>query len=170
MIPDYHLSAINVCWLRRSPRSGTWSWRLLVKTSTNRNVDNQNVDKPKRRQTETSTNRNVDKPKRRQTETSTNQNVDKPKRRQTKTSTDQNVDRPKRRQTETSTNRNVDKPKRRQTKTSTLGNFCIILKIHCIWYIINTLALTKPLNKRHGEKLHFTAGPQLDHWTYGVDE
>ena len=27
--------------------------RLLVKTSTNRNVDNQNVDKPKRRQTET---------------------------------------------------------------------------------------------------------------------
>ena len=43
--------------------------RLLVKTSTNRNVDNQNVDKPKRRQTKTSTNRNVDKPKRRQTKT-----------------------------------------------------------------------------------------------------
>ena len=61
---------------------------LLVKTSTNRNVDNQNVDKPKRRQTQirqnqTSTNRIVDRP----TRTSTNQNVDKPKRRQTKTST-----------------------------------------------------------------------------------
>ena len=65
---------------------------LLVKMSTNRNVDNQNVDKPKRRQTKTSTNRNVDKPKRRQTETSTNRNVDKPKRRQTKTSTNRNVD------------------------------------------------------------------------------
>ena len=49
---------------------------LLVKTSTNRNVDNQNVDKPKRRQTKTSTDQNVDRPKRRQTETSTNQNVD----------------------------------------------------------------------------------------------
>ena len=70
----------------------------LVKTSTNRKVDNQNVDKPKRRQTETSTNRNVDKPKRRQTKTSTDQNVDKPQRRQTKTSTDRNVDKPKRRQ------------------------------------------------------------------------
>ena len=69
--------------------------RLLVKTSTNRNVDNQNVDKPKRRQTETSTNQNVDKPKRRQTKTSTDRNVDKPKRRQTKTSTNQNVDTPK---------------------------------------------------------------------------
>ena len=48
---------------------------------TNRNVDNQNVDKPKRRQTETSTDQNVDRPK-----------VDKPNRRQTKTSTDRNVD------------------------------------------------------------------------------
>ena len=44
--------------------------RLLVKTSTNRNVDNQNVDKPKRQQTKTSTDRNVDKPKRRHSETS----------------------------------------------------------------------------------------------------
>ena len=122
-------------------------------------VTSQNVDKPKRRQ-----------PKRRQTETSTNRNVDKPKRRQTETSTNQNVDKPKRRQTKTSTDRNVDKPKRRQTKTSTLGNLCIIIKIHCIWYIINTFVLTKPLNKRHGEKPHSTAGPQLDHWTYGVDE
>ena len=65
--------------------------RLLVKTSTNRNVDNQNVDKPKRRQTKTSTDQNVDKPKRRQTKTSTNRNVD---------------------------NRNADKPKRRHSKTS----------------------------------------------------
>ena len=70
----------------------------LVKTSTNRNVDNQNVDKPKRRQTETSTDQDVDKSKRRQTETSTNRNVDKPRRRQTKTSTNQNV-----------TDRNVNK-------------------------------------------------------------
>ena len=76
--------------------------RLLVKTSTNQNVDNQNVDKPKRRQTESSTNQNVDKPKRRQTETSTIRNVDKPKRRQTKTSTHQNVDKPKRRHSKTS--------------------------------------------------------------------
>ena len=53
---------------------------LLVKTSTNRNIDNQNVDNPKHRQTETSTNQNVDKP-----------NVDNPKRRQTKTSTPQNI-------------------------------------------------------------------------------
>ena len=90
--------------------------RLLVKTQTNRNVDNQNVDKPKRRQTETSTNQNVDKPKRRQSETSTNQNV------QTETSTNQNVYRPKRRQTETSTNQNVDKPKRPHTETSTSQN------------------------------------------------
>ena len=56
-------------------------------------VTSQNVDKPKRRQTETSTNRNVDKRKRRQTETSTNQKVDKPKRRQTKTSTDHGLSR-----------------------------------------------------------------------------
>ena len=89
--------------------------RLLVKTSTDRNVDNQNVDRPKRRQAETSTNQNVDKPKRRQAETSTNQNVDKPKRRQTKTSTSRNVDNSKRRQTKTSTSRNVDKPKRRHS-------------------------------------------------------
>ena len=82
--------------------------RLLVKTSTRRNVDNQNVDRPKRPQTETSTSRNVNKSKRRQTETSTRRNVDKPIRRQTETST-----KPKRRQTKTSTSRNVDKPKRR---------------------------------------------------------
>ena len=50
-----------------------------------------------------SINRNVDKPKRRQTKTSTTPNVDKSKRRQTKTLTDQNLDKPKRRQTETST-------------------------------------------------------------------
>ena len=81
---------------------------LLVKTSTHQNVDNQNVDRPKRRQTETSTSRNVDKPKRSQTKTSTSRNVDKPKRRQAETSTNQNVDKPKRRQVETSTNRNVD--------------------------------------------------------------
>ena len=66
------------------------------------------------------TGQNVDKPKRRQTKTSTDRNVDKPKRRQIETSTDQNVDRPKRRQIKTSTNRNVDNPKRRQTKTSTV--------------------------------------------------
>ena len=90
-----------------------WFRRLLVKTSTNPNVDNQNLYKPKRLQTKTSTKQNVDNPKRRQTETSTNQNVDKPKRRQNETSTSQNVDRPKRRQTETST-----KPKRRHIKTS----------------------------------------------------
>ena len=77
-------------------------------------VTSQNIDKPKRWQTETSTNQ-----KRRQTETSTTQNVDKPKRRQTETSTDRNVDNPKRRQTETSTDRNVDKPKRRHSKTTT---------------------------------------------------
>ena len=46
---------------------------------TNRNVDNQNVDKPKRRQTETSTDQNVDRPKSRQTEPLTNQNIDRPK-------------------------------------------------------------------------------------------
>ena len=86
---------------------------LLVKTSTNRNVDHRNVDKPKRRHTKTSTNRNVDKPKRRQTETSTNRNVDRPKRRQTETSTNRNVDKPKRRQTITSTDQNVDRPKHR---------------------------------------------------------
>ena len=86
-------------------------------------VTSQNVDKPKRRQ-----------PKRRQTLTSTNQNVDKTKRRQTKTSTNRNVDKPKRRQAETSTNQNVDKPKRRQTETSTLLNFCLILKIYCMFY------------------------------------
>ena len=97
----------------------------MVKTSTNRNVDNQNVDKPKRRQTETSKNQNVDKPKRRQTKTSTNQNVDRPKRRQAKTSTDRNVDKPKRRQTK------VDKPKRRQTKTSTDRNIDIPLSFIC---------------------------------------
>ena len=33
---------------------------LLVQTSTIRNVDSQNVDKPKRRQTETSTNQNFE--------------------------------------------------------------------------------------------------------------
>ena len=74
-----------------------YSLRLPVKTSTNRNVNNQNVDKPKRQQT-----KNVDKPKH-----LTSRHVDKPKRWQTKTST-QNVDRPKRRQPETSTNWNVD--------------------------------------------------------------
>ena len=84
------------CQTRACFLSPYLSW-LLVKTSTNRNVDNQNVDKPKRRQTKTSTNRNVDKPKRRQTKTSTDQYVDKPKRRQTETSTNQNVDKPKRR-------------------------------------------------------------------------
>ena len=65
-----------------SDLDGNWSKRL-----TNRNVDNQNVDKPKRRQTKTLTNQNVDRPKRRQTKTSTDQNVDKPKRRQTEIST-----------------------------------------------------------------------------------
>ena len=103
---------------------------LLVKTSTNRNVDNQNVDKPKRRQTETSTTQNVDIPKRRPNETSTNQNVDRPKRRKTETSKNQNVDRPKRRQT-----KNVEKPKRRHSKTSALFWWCTV-------YIINTHALT----------------------------
>ena len=44
-----------------------------------------------------STNQNVDKPKRRQTKMSTDQNIEKPKRRQAKTSTHQNVDKPKRR-------------------------------------------------------------------------
>ena len=105
-------------------------------------VTSQNVDKPKRRQpkrpqTGTSTNRNA-----------TNQNVYKPKRRQTKRSTNQHVDKPKHRQTDTSTNRNVEKPKRWQTETSTnknvvTKNFSIILKIHCIWYVINTRDLTK---------------------------
>ena len=72
-------------------------WRIDMWTgnwSTNRNVDDQNVGRPKRRQTKTSTNRNVDKPKRRQTKTPTNRNVDNPKRRQTETSTDWNVDTP----------------------------------------------------------------------------
>ena len=48
---------------------------LQVKTSTNRNVDQQNVDRPERRQTERSTDRNVDKPKRWQSETSTIKNL-----------------------------------------------------------------------------------------------
>ena len=65
---------------------------LLIKTSTNLNVDILNVDKPKRRQTQTSTDRNVDRPKRWQTKTSTNQTVNKPKRRQTKTSTERQTD------------------------------------------------------------------------------
>ena len=56
------------------------------------------------------TGQNIDKPKRRQTETPTDRNVKKPKWRQTKTSTDQNVDKPERQQTET--NQNVNKPKR----------------------------------------------------------
>ena len=81
-----------------------WSKRRQAETSTTKTSINQNVDKPKRRQTETPTNQNFDKPKRRQTETSTNRNVDKPKLRQTETSTNQNVDKPKLRQTETSTN------------------------------------------------------------------
>ena len=42
-------------------------------------ITSQNVDKPKRRQTEWSTNQTIDKSKHRQTETSTNQNVDTPK-------------------------------------------------------------------------------------------
>ena len=97
----------------------------MVKTSTNRNVDNQNVDKPKRRHTETSTDQNVDRLKRRQIktltcQTSTNQNVDRPKCRQTKASTNQN--KPKRRPTKTSADQNVDKPKRRETETWT-GQF-----------------------------------------------
>ena len=50
------------------------------------------------------TGQNIDKPKRRQTETSTDQIVDKPKRRHSQTSVDQNVDKP-----------NIDTPKRRQS-------------------------------------------------------
>ena len=65
---------------------GNWSKRRQTETSTTKTSTNQNVDKPKRRQTETSTDQNVDKPKRRQTKTSTNRNVDKPKRRHSKTS------------------------------------------------------------------------------------
>ena len=86
-----HVSSASLAFVRgihRWPVNSPHKWPvLLVKTSTNQNVANQNVDKPKRRHTETSTNQNVDKPKRRQTETSTNLNVDRPKRRQTKTST-----------------------------------------------------------------------------------
>ena len=111
---------------------------LLVKTSTNRNVDNQNVDKPKRRQTKTSTNQNVNKPKRRQTKTSTNRNVHKPKRRQTKTSTNQNVDRSKRRQIKTSTNQNVDTLKLRYNSYDIL----YISSIPTSWL--------RQLNQRHG--------------------
>ena len=96
---------------------------LLVKTSANRNKDNQIFD------------RNVDKPKRRQTKMSTNQNVNKPKRRQTKTATNQIVAKPKRRQTEVSTNQNVDKLKRRQSKT-----LAWFLKYTI--YIVNTHAIT----------------------------
>ena len=62
---------------------GNWSKRRQTETSTTLTSTNQNVDKPKRRQTETSTNQNVDKPKRRQPKTSTGENVDTPKRRQT---------------------------------------------------------------------------------------
>ena len=51
---------------------GNWSKRRQNGMSTTKTSTNQNVDKPKRRQTETSTDQNVDKPKRRQTETSTN--------------------------------------------------------------------------------------------------
>ena len=126
-----------------------------VKMSTDRNVDNQHVDKPKRRQptrrqptrrqTETSTNKtstnrnvdnqHVDRPKRRQptrrqtetstTNTSTNRNVDK-----------QHVDKPKRRQT----TRHVNKPKsrqttRRQTETSTNQNMvCSLLWFIAVWW------------------------------------
>ena len=82
---------------------GNWSKRRQSETSTTKTSENQNVDKPKHRQTKMSTNQNVDRPKRRQTKTSTSQNFDKPKRRQTETSTTQNFDKPKRRQTETST-------------------------------------------------------------------
>ena len=32
IIPDYHLSAINRCRLRQSPRSGTWSWLWSVRS------------------------------------------------------------------------------------------------------------------------------------------
>ena len=62
-------------------RSGSYGIfrRLLAKTSTNRNVDNQNVDKLKRRQTKPSTTQNVDKPKRWQIEMSANRNVKKKK-------------------------------------------------------------------------------------------
>ena len=51
---------------------GNWSKRRQTETSTTKTSTNQNVDKPKRRQTETSTDQNVDKPKGRQTKTSTN--------------------------------------------------------------------------------------------------
>ena len=128
----------NVFFISYGTRTGPVRDPQVCPAVTSQNVDKPKRRQPKRRQTETSTNRNVDKPKRWQTETSTNQNVDKPKRRQTKTSTDRNVDKPKRRQTKTLTNQNVDKPKRRHSETS---------------------------NKRHGEKLHSTAGPHLDHWT-----
>ena len=87
----------NDLLLGKNIMSGYLIW-LLVKTSTNRNVDKQNIDKPKRRRTETSTNQNVDKPKRQQTEMSTDQNVNRPKRRQPKMLTNQNGDKPKRRQ------------------------------------------------------------------------
>ena len=99
----------------------------------NRNVDNQNVDKPKGRQTETSTDRNVDRPKCRETKTSTNRNVDRPK------STDQNIDKPKRRQTETSTNQNVDRPKRKHSTVLYCMPWCsrlfvfIIREMHCMF-------------------------------------
>ena len=108
-----------------------WIW-LLVKTSTNRNVDNQNVDKPKRRQTETSTDQNVNKPKRRQTKTSTNRNVDKPKR-------------PK-----ASTNQNFDTLK-----------FGIILMIYCIYHQYPRPSLDNWI-KGMGGQLRSTAGPQLE--------
>ena len=64
------------------PHITTWLLRQqLVKTSTKRNISNQNIGRPKRRQTEMATVQTVDKPKRWQTETSTNRTVDNPKRR-----------------------------------------------------------------------------------------
>ena len=83
---------LRAAWWWGNIKLHLYSLRLPVKTSTNRNVDNQNVDKPKRQQT-----KNVDKPKR-----LTSRHVNKPERRR-ETSTDQNVDKPKRRQIETST-------------------------------------------------------------------
>ena len=122
----------NIISAHKSAVATYYKW-LLVKTSTNLNVDNQNVDKPKRRQTETSTNQNVDKPKRRQTKTSTNRNGDKPKRRQTKTSTNQNVD--------------------------TL-NFGMILMIYCVYYQYPWPKLDNWI-KGMGGQLLATARPQL---------
>ena len=74
--------------------SGVYNLTGLVKTSTNRNVDNRNDDtpKPKRRQIKTWKDQNVDRVTRRQTRT--NQTVDRPKRRQPKIATKQNVHTP----------------------------------------------------------------------------